>query len=260
MGCQRVQPGALLLRDLASTSNAKGGPGESSETAFDHDFLHGGAKGTRTPDPLPARQVLYQLSYGPGSAITLAHRARTHGRHPAKVNTAHQSHNLAATALTSSTDWGTIGTTPEKWGVHMKIARMLDDKGSFVATVSPEDTVLSLCQTLSQYNIGAVVVSADGRTVDGIASERDVIRQLAAHGPDILDGPVAEIMTETVACAELDNNTDDLMLTMTERRIRHVPVLKDDQLAGIVSIGDVVRVTLAQLEDEKATLLGYITS
>lgn len=142
----------------------------------------------------------------------------------------------------------------------MKIARILDDKGTFVATVSPEDTVLALCQTLNQYKIGAAVVSADGATVDGIASERDVIRSLAESGPEILEQPVSAIMTEVVACAELDNNTDDLMLTMTERRIRHVPVLQDESLAGIVSIGDVVRVTVAQLQDEKATLLGYITS
>jgi CBS domain-containing protein len=142
----------------------------------------------------------------------------------------------------------------------MKISRILDDKGTFVATVSPDDTVLTLCETLNQYKIGAVVVSADGSSVDGIASERDVIRNLAENGPSILEGPVSSIMTEAVACAELDNNTDDLMLTMTERRIRHVPVLQDDALAGIVSIGDVVRVTVAQLQDEKATLLGYITS
>lgn len=142
----------------------------------------------------------------------------------------------------------------------MKIARILDDKGTFVATVSPEDSVLTLCQTLNQYKIGAAVVSADGSTVDGIASERDVIRSLAESGPEVLDQPVSSLMTEVVACAELDNNTDDLMLTMTERRIRHVPVLQDDSLAGIVSIGDVVRVTVAQLQDEKATLLGYITS
>lgn len=142
----------------------------------------------------------------------------------------------------------------------MKIARILDQKGTFVATVSPDDTVLTLCQTLNQHKIGAAVVSADGSAVDGIASERDVIRSLAESGPGVLEQPVSSIMTEVVACAEMENNTDDLMLTMTERRIRHVPILQDESLAGIVSIGDVVRVTVAQLQDEKATLLGYITS
>lgn len=142
----------------------------------------------------------------------------------------------------------------------MKVSSILTEKGSFVATVSPEDTVLELCKILSQHKIGAAVVSDDGSSVLGIASERDVIRNLAIDGPGLLDQPVASIMTEAVAVCEKGNSTDDLMLTMTERRIRHVPVVEDDSLAGIISIGDVVRVTVAELQDEKATLLGYITS
>lgn len=142
----------------------------------------------------------------------------------------------------------------------MKVSSILAEKGSFVATVSPHDTVLELCKVLSQHKIGAAVVSRDGSTVLGIASERDVIRGLAIDGPGLLDQPVESIMTEAVAVCEMGNNTDDLMLTMTERRIRHVPVVEEEALAGIISIGDVVRVTVAELQDEKATLLGYITS
>ena len=142
----------------------------------------------------------------------------------------------------------------------MKVSKILSEKGTFVATVSPQDTVLELCKVLSQHKIGAAVVSDDGEHVVGIASERDVIRSIAIDGAGVLDEPVQSIMTEAVAVCEMDNNTDDLMLTMTERRIRHVPVVEGESLAGIISIGDVVRVTVAELQDEKATLLGYITS
>jgi len=142
----------------------------------------------------------------------------------------------------------------------MRVSSILSDKGSFVATVSPADSVAHLCAVLSEHGIGAAVVTGDGTDVVGIASERDVVRAIAREGAGVLEGPVAEIMTEAVAVCELDNNTDDLMLTMTERRIRHVPVLVDEELAGIISIGDVVRVTVAELQEEKATLLGYITS
>lgn len=142
----------------------------------------------------------------------------------------------------------------------MKVSKILAEKGTFVATVSPQDTVQELCKVLSQHKIGAVVVSDDGEHVVGIASERDVIRSIAIDGAGVLDEPVQSIMTDAVAVCEKDNNTDDLMLTMTERRIRHVPVLEGESLAGIISIGDVVRVTVAELQDEKATLLGYITS
>lgn len=142
----------------------------------------------------------------------------------------------------------------------MKVNSILADKGTFVATIAPEATVANLCELLTQHNIGAAVVSPDGSAVTGIASERDVVRAIADRGTEALDRPVSEIMTEVVAVCEPDSSTDDLMMTMTERRIRHLPVLESESLAGIISIGDVVKVTVAELEDEKATLLGYITS
>jgi CBS domain-containing protein len=142
----------------------------------------------------------------------------------------------------------------------MKVKSILAEKGTFVATIGPEETVRELCAQLTEHNIGAAVVSPDGTTVVGIASERDVVRAIAKHGAAALDGPVSSLMTEVVAVCEPGNDTDDLMVTMTARRIRHVPVVADDALAGIVSIGDVVRVTVAELQEEKATLLGYITS
>lgn len=142
----------------------------------------------------------------------------------------------------------------------MKVKGILGEKGTFVATIAPTATVTELCALLTKHNIGAAVVSADGSKVVGIASERDVVRAVAAGGAAALEAPVSSLMTEVVAVCDPDNSTDDLMVTMTARRIRHVPVVTDESLAGIVSIGDVVRVTVAELQEEKATLLGYITS
>lgn len=142
----------------------------------------------------------------------------------------------------------------------MKVKSILAEKGTFVATISPDASVTDLCAMLTEHNIGAVVVSADGQTVDGIASERDVVRSIAQRGANVLDGPVSSVMTDVVAVCEPTHSTDDLMVTMTARRIRHVPVVEEDSLNGIISIGDVVRVTVAELQEEKATLLGYITS
>lgn len=141
----------------------------------------------------------------------------------------------------------------------MKVSTILDQKGRTVVTVPPDASVAALADVLAQHNIGAVVVSADGVSVEGIVSERDVVRAIAARGVDAVEARIDAIMTPAVAVCEAGDSTDDLMLTMTERRIRHVPVVIDDKLDGIVSIGDVVRVTVAQLEEDKATLLGYIT-
>jgi CBS domain-containing protein len=141
----------------------------------------------------------------------------------------------------------------------MKVKRVLAQKGTYVVTASPELSVAQLCVVLAEHNIGAAVVK-DGDDVVGIASERDVVRAVSESGPDVLHQPVSAIMTDIVAVCEPDNSTDDLMVTMTARRIRHVPVIEEGELHGIVSIGDVVRVAMQELEDEKAMLLGYITS
>ena len=142
----------------------------------------------------------------------------------------------------------------------MKVQSILARKGTFVATIPGDASVTQLCELLTKHNIGAVVVSPDGTNVTGIVSERDIVRAVATHGPDIFSRDVSDFMTEVVAVCEPDNTTDDLMVTMTARRVRHVPVVQDDALSGIVSIGDVVRVALEELQEEKATLLGYITS
>ncbi|MEV5574289.1 CBS domain-containing protein [Spirillospora sp. NPDC052269] len=140
----------------------------------------------------------------------------------------------------------------------MRIRDILRRKGSTVATVRPDATVRDLLTVLAEHNIGAAVVSPDGAAIAGIASERDIVRRLNEHGADLLDRPVSAIMTGRVRTVTPDTAVEDLRQTMTEHRIRHVPVLEDDRLAGIVSIGDVVKSAIDELEDEREHLVGYI--
>ena len=140
----------------------------------------------------------------------------------------------------------------------MKINDVLRSKsGQDIITISPDATVRDLLALLSQHNIGAVIVSGDGSAVDGIVSERDVVRNL--HGnDDLLDEPVREIMTSVVQTCEPGADVDDLMAQMTEHRIRHVPVVDDGRLVGVVSIGDVVKSRITQLEFERDQLDSYL--
>lgn len=140
----------------------------------------------------------------------------------------------------------------------MRIAELLKHKGTTVATVSPGTTVTELLAGLARHNIGAMVVVAPDGSLAGIVSERDVVRRLHDHGPAVLDGPVADIMTKLVATCTPDDPIDRLSVLMTERRIRHVPVLAEGRLAGIVSIGDVVKTRMEQLERSQEQLEAYI--
>lgn len=142
----------------------------------------------------------------------------------------------------------------------MFVRDVLRRKGDAVVTVPPETTVGHLLATLAEHNVGALVVSADGVRLDGIVSERDVVRALHTHGAALFDAPVAEIMTVEVTVARPQDSVESLMRLMTERRIRHVPVVVDGSLAGIVSIGDVVKSRIDQLETERENLIGYIRS
>jgi CBS domain-containing protein len=142
----------------------------------------------------------------------------------------------------------------------MLIRDVLRRKGSFVATVPPDTTVDRFLSALAEHNVGALVVSSDGVTVDGIASERDVVRALCTNGPELFGAPVAEIMTRDVAVAAPADRLEQLMRVMTEQRIRHVPVLDGGRLAGIISIGDVVKSRMDELEVERESLIGYIRS
>jgi len=139
----------------------------------------------------------------------------------------------------------------------MKIADILKNKGASVATVAPTATVAELLAILSERNVGAVVVTGP-LAVLGIVSERDVVRRLHDRGAAVLKLSVSEIMTAKVLVCSPEDTVDRLAHTMTERRIRHVPVVEDGRLAGIVSIGDVVKSRIEQLEDDREYLQAYI--
>lgn len=141
----------------------------------------------------------------------------------------------------------------------MHISDVLRRKGSAVATVRAGETVRELVARLAEHGVGALVVSEDGRTIDGIVSERDVLRGLHSHGPGLLDHAVSTIMTTGVRTCEPQATVDDLMRLMTDGRFRHVPVVQDGALAGIVSIGDVVKHRIDELQSERDHLVGYIT-
>lgn len=141
----------------------------------------------------------------------------------------------------------------------MRIADILRSKGSAVATVTETTTVTGLLAELTTHNIGAmVVIGCDGGIV-GMVSERDVVRQLHERGADLLRRPVSEIMTGLVVTCAPDELVDDLSAVMTNNRVRHVPVVVDGRLAGIVSIGDVVKLRMEQLQAEQEHLQAYIT-
>jgi CBS domain-containing protein len=140
----------------------------------------------------------------------------------------------------------------------MRIADVLRAKGDAVATITPQTSVGGLLNELALHNIGAmVVVSPEG--VLGIVSERDIVRKLHEHGADLLRRPVSEIMTTTVATCAPGDSVDSLSALMTRNRVRHVPVIDGGRLAGIVSIGDVVKTRMEQLEAEQEQLQAYIT-
>ena len=141
----------------------------------------------------------------------------------------------------------------------MRISDVLRAKGTQVVTVTPDTTVRRLLAVLAEHRIGAVVVSGDGRTVGGIASERDIVRALAQRGAAVMSEPVTAIFTAEVRTVTPETPVEDVMRLMTELRVRHAPVVVDGALAGIVSIGDVVKNRIDELETERTALTDYIT-
>lgn len=139
----------------------------------------------------------------------------------------------------------------------MRISDVLRSKGAAVATITPETSVAALLTELSVHNIGAmVVVSPDG--LAGIVSERDIVRSLHEIGAELLLRPVSDIMTTLVATCSPDDSLDSLSALMTTNRVRHVPVVVNGRLTGIVSIGDVVKTRMEELEREQQQLQAYI--
>ena len=130
----------------------------------------------------------------------------------------------------------------------MRIREILQTKGSAVITITPDASVRDLVVLLKEHNLGAVVVSTDGAALDGIVSERDIVRALAVDAA-VLSASVSDVMTAGVRTCQLNDSVESLMSTMTDHRIRHLPVVDDDgNLSGIISIGEVVKSTITQLE------------
>lgn len=141
----------------------------------------------------------------------------------------------------------------------MRISEVIRRKGAEVVTIRPEATVTDLLALLGEHNIGAVVVSTDdGRTVAGIVTERDVVRHLHRSGPGVLGGPVSALMTTKVLTCSVEDDLQTLARTMTDERIRHLPVVEDGQLRAIVSIGDIVKNRIDELQAENEQLVDYV--
>lgn len=139
----------------------------------------------------------------------------------------------------------------------MKIRDILKHKTTGVITLRPDETVRVLAHRLRLERIGAVVVSGDGARLDGIVSERDVVAGLAEHGPDVLGMPVEALMSRSVRTCTPDDTVRSVMEKMTTRRIRHLPVIEGGRVTGIVSIGDVVKNRLEEMELETGVLRDY---
>jgi CBS domain-containing protein len=141
----------------------------------------------------------------------------------------------------------------------MNVAAILRQKGRAVTTASPTTTLLDVANKLSAKRIGAIVVVGPRGEVAGIISERDIIRALSGEGANCLSRPVSEIMTRQVVMCQETDTLDELMAMMTARRFRHLPVVTDGALVGIISIGDVVKHHVAEVEMEATAMRDYIT-
>lgn len=142
----------------------------------------------------------------------------------------------------------------------MNVQSIIGTKGSEVATIAQTATLRDAVRTLGERRIGALVVSGDGRAIEGIVSERDIVRASGMLGGAALDSSVGSVMSTDVITCSIGDGVDRLMSLMTERRIRHLPVVDErGQLTGIVSIGDVVKARLTELEHENHALAEYIS-
>jgi CBS domain-containing protein len=162
------------------------------------------------------------------------------------------------TAVTRRFDLWFDGGEPPIQEVVMQVSVLLQGKGPDVVTVRPEATVAEVAIVLAEHHIGAVVVTGDGGAIDGVLSERDIVRALARPDDGLLAARASSLMTTEVVTCQPDTTVEEVMTTMTDRRIRHVPVVVDGALVGLVSIGDVVKNHIATLEHESKAMHDYI--
>jgi CBS domain-containing protein len=143
----------------------------------------------------------------------------------------------------------------------MQVRQILKSKGTDgVFTVSPGTAISEVARILSEKRIGTVVVSSDGQSADGILSERDIVRELAVHGGGCLDATVETYMTPNPVTCTREDRADAILAKMTEGRFRHMPVVEDDRMVGLVTLGDVVKARLTELAAEKDALEGMIAN
>jgi CBS domain-containing protein len=140
----------------------------------------------------------------------------------------------------------------------MRISDVIRSKGDLVVTISPEQSVKTLIDQLDEHGIGALVVSTDGKTIAGIVSERDVVRRLHRDGAAVLDQTVSDIMTSDGKTAAPEDNIEDTARVMTQARVRHLPIVSGGELVAIISIGDVVKHRIDELQVERDQLVDYI--
>jgi len=139
------------------------------------------------------------------------------------------------------------------------VSQILKSKGSEgVVTAQPSLSVAAAAEVLSQKKIGALVISKDGKTLSGIVSERDIVREIGRRGPTCLNDSIESIMTARVVTCSRADQTDAVLQKMTDGRFRHIPVMEGGQLVGLISIGDVVKARLSELSMEKDALEGMI--
>jgi CBS domain-containing protein len=140
----------------------------------------------------------------------------------------------------------------------MLISEVIRSKGDLVVTIAPDQTVKTLIDMLDEHRIGALVVSTDGKAIAGIVSERDVVRRLHRDGAAVLEQTVSDIMTADVRTCAPEDNLESIARVMTDARVRHLPVVAAGDLVAIISIGDVVKHRMDELEVERDQLVDYI--
>jgi CBS domain-containing protein len=142
----------------------------------------------------------------------------------------------------------------------MLVSNLLEGKGTMVVTVTKEATVGDVVADLAHHRVGALVVSPDGVQIQGIVSERDIVKRLSVLHTELLDEPVSSIMSTGVRVCSPDDDVESIMTLMTQQRFRHVPVVQGGRLVGIVSIGDVVKSRIEELEKDRNELMEYISA
>lgn len=145
-----------------------------------------------------------------------------------------------------------------EWAFRVTARSIIEEKGGHVHAVTPATPVTDVVEMLRTHRIGSVLVLDEGGSIAGVLSERDVVRGIAEHSAALLSMPASEIMTSNVITADPDDNMMSVMACMSERRIRHLPVIENDHVLGLISIGDVIKARMSELEGQSETLLDYI--